>query len=91
MTKSSMTMMIGNRMTIRCPECDGNIRFKKKPVVNQQLTCGHCNTKLEVVQTNPLELWAVDDEEEMFKESASRKRPGGKQPTRRRRSEDDWN
>jgi lysine biosynthesis protein LysW len=45
-----------------CPDCDAEIRFRKAPHLGQLLTCGHCQTSLEVVRREPLELdWAFED------------------------------
>ena len=41
-----------------CPDCDGSIDLRS-PRVGQLLFCPHCDTEVEVVDINPLELdWA---------------------------------
>lgn len=55
-----------------CPDCNAEIRFRKAPHLGQLITCHNCQTSLEVVRRNPLELdWAFegpfdedDDEDE---------------------------
>lgn len=51
-----------------CPDCNAEIRFRKSPHLGQLVTCYNCQTSLEVVRRNPLELdWAFDgpfDEDE---------------------------
>jgi lysine biosynthesis protein LysW len=45
-----------------CPDCNGEIRFRKSPHLGQLVTCHNCQTSLEVVRRDPLELdWAFDE------------------------------
>lgn len=45
-----------------CPDCNAEIRFRKSPHLGQLITCHNCQTSLEVVRRDPLELdWAFDD------------------------------
>ena len=45
-----------------CPDCNAEIRFRKTPHLGQIVTCHNCQTNLEVVRRNPLELdWAFQD------------------------------
>lgn len=45
-----------------CPDCNSEIRFRKAPHLGQLITCHNCQTSLEVVRRNPLELdWAFED------------------------------
>lgn len=45
-----------------CPDCNAEIRFRKSPHLGQLVTCHNCQTSLEVVRREPLELdWAFDD------------------------------
>lgn len=39
-----------------CPECDYLIKLSARAHEGQQIICSFCNTTLEVVDTNPLEL-----------------------------------
>lgn len=54
-----------------CPDCNSEIRFRKAPHLGQLVTCHNCETSLEVVRRDPLELdWAFqdpfeDDDEEL--------------------------
>ena len=44
-----------------CPDCDGQIAFNPHAAVGQRITCPHCNSDLEVINVEPLELdWAYD-------------------------------
>ena len=45
-----------------CPDCNSEIRFRKAPHLGQLVTCHNCQTSLEIVRRDPLELdWAFDD------------------------------
>lgn len=47
-----------------CPDCGGEIRFKRIPFVGQDITCRQCNTALVVVSKSPIELdWAAYEED----------------------------
>jgi len=54
--------------TAYCPDCDGRIAFNHPAAVGQRMTCPHCDSDLEVIGAEPLELdWAYDwswDEDE---------------------------
>lgn len=55
-----------------CPDCGDEVRFRKAPHLGKVVTCGHCETSLEVVSRMPIELdWAFeepieDDEDDDF-------------------------
>jgi lysine biosynthesis protein LysW len=43
-----------------CPDCDESI-YLKNPRLGQKLHCPHCETELEVISEDPLDLdWAYD-------------------------------
>ena len=43
-----------------CPDCDETITLSS-PRVGQKLLCPHCDTKVEVIGLDPLDLdWAYD-------------------------------
>jgi len=45
-----------------CPECDAKINVKS-PKVGQIVVCRGCDTRLEVIDTRPLDLdWAFEDD-----------------------------
>ena len=45
-----------------CPECDSKVNLKKSPRLGDIIVCKACETSLEVVELNPLELdWAFED------------------------------
>ena len=47
-----------------CPGCDEEI-YVARPRKGAQLTCNACNADLEVVETNPVELdWVYEDDDE---------------------------
>lgn len=48
----------------RCPECEVAIDIDNDVEEGQQLDCPECGADLEVVNTNPVELDLVVDEEE---------------------------
>jgi hypothetical protein len=52
-----------------CPDCDGRIPFNPHGFVGQKITCPYCDTDLEVISADPLELdwaydWSWEDEEQ---------------------------
>lgn len=47
-----------------CPQCEANIDIGDDLEEGQTLDCPECGAELEVVNTNPVELDAVLDEEE---------------------------
>lgn len=50
-----------------CPECDEDIYLRIAPSLGDLITCPSCETRLEVVGVNPLELdwpWEEDEDEE---------------------------
>ncbi len=51
-----------------CPECEAKIDVDEEVEEGQTLDCPDCGAELEVVNTNPVELDAVADEEEEEKE-----------------------
>ncbi len=51
-----------------CPECEAKIDVDEEVEEGQKLDCPDCGAELEVVNTNPVELDAVADEEEEEKE-----------------------
>ena len=56
-------MIVSREKKTYCPECDGAITFKRTPWLGEKTTCRHCDTSLEVVDTNPIELdWAFDED-----------------------------
>lgn len=55
-------------VTALCPDCERQIDLGSHPKKGQLMTCPHCQTELEVISLNPLELdWAYysqsDDED----------------------------
>ena len=45
-----------------CPECEAAIDLDSEIEEGQQLDCPECGAELEVVNTNPVELDVVEDE-----------------------------
>ena len=71
-------MSVESKNIGECPDCGGEVRFKKTPYVGQEITCRNCNTYLEVVNRFPLQLdWAEmawDEEEDEVESSHSNRR-----------------
>ena len=45
-----------------CPDCKAAISLDLNTTAGKRLTCPHCSTDLEVINTSPLELdWAYDE------------------------------
>ncbi len=53
-----------------CPDCEAVIDLDNDIEEGQQLDCPECGADLEVVNTNPVELEVVADEDEEEKEEA---------------------
>lgn len=53
-----------------CPDCEVVIDLGDDIEEGQQLDCPECGAELEVVNTNPVELDVVADEDEEEKEEA---------------------
>ena len=51
-----------------CPECDAKITLKNHNLrLGQTVVCRGCDTRLEVVELDPLELdWAFDDADDDY-------------------------
>jgi len=52
-----------------CPECEATIDIEDEVEEGQTMDCPECGAKLEVVNTNPVELDAVWSEEEEEEEA----------------------
>jgi alpha-aminoadipate carrier protein LysW len=48
----------------QCPECEASIDVGDEPEEGQRIDCPECKAELEVVNTNPVELDVITDEEE---------------------------
>jgi lysine biosynthesis protein LysW len=52
----------GKTTVVACPDCEENITLRGEIDWGLQVTCPHCGTKLEVINTDPVELdWAVEE------------------------------
>jgi lysine biosynthesis protein LysW len=52
-----------------CPDCGRTIHVKNPARIGQEVQCPHCDAELEVIETDPVELdWVyeedVDDDDE---------------------------
>jgi lysine biosynthesis protein LysW len=48
-----------------CPACNANVNLGSKPKMGQHVKCNSCNTELEVVWLDPVELdWPYDEDED---------------------------
>ena len=62
--------------TSYCPDCDGQLSLSHVRL-GQKLICPHCETQLEVISLEPLELdWAIDwfDDDEWAEEREEEER-----------------
>jgi alpha-aminoadipate carrier protein LysW len=49
---------------VTCPSCGENVNVSDKPKMGQRVVCKECDTELEVVWLDPLELdWPMDEYE----------------------------
>lgn len=47
-----------------CPDCEEDVHLKGKIKLGMKVTCPNCGANLEVVETVPLELdWVYEDED----------------------------
>jgi alpha-aminoadipate carrier protein LysW len=47
--------------TAICPSCDKAVNLSGDPEIGQRITCPSCQTELEVIDVEPVELdWAYD-------------------------------
>jgi alpha-aminoadipate carrier protein LysW len=58
-----------NMASAYCPDCDGRIALNPHATVGQRVTCPNCDSDLEVISVDPLELdwaydWSWDDDED---------------------------
>lgn len=53
--RQRIIVMAKKKATTYCLECDARILIKSARA-GQTVICNHCNTKLEVVDTDPVEL-----------------------------------
>lgn len=48
-----------------CPSCNATVTVKGTPKIGVHVTCKSCDTELEIVWLDPLELdWPMDEYEE---------------------------
>jgi lysine biosynthesis protein LysW len=52
-----------------CPACNSNVNLGAKPKMGQRVKCNSCNTELEVVWLDPVELdWPYDEDDDDFED-----------------------
>ena len=62
---------------IRCPECAAELDVDEDEVEEGEiLSCGECEAELEVVQTHPVKLNVISDEDEEEEEVAGKDKDG---------------
>ncbi|MBI4470383.1 MAG: lysine biosynthesis protein LysW [Acidobacteria bacterium] len=47
-----------------CPDCDAEVEVSSDTEIGEFVTCDDCGARLEVTDTDPLELEVVPEEEE---------------------------
>ncbi len=53
-----------------CPSCGAQVSVKGTPKIGMSVTCKSCDTELEIVWLDPLELdWPMEDEGELEDEA----------------------
>ena len=46
-----------------CPDCGKTIRLRAPVRMSQEVACPHCDAELEVIETDPVELdWIYEDD-----------------------------
>lgn len=62
---------------IYCPECESSLDVEEDEVdEGEVLSCPECGTDFEVVTTNPVELKAVEEEEDYDEEDEEENEDG---------------
>ena len=52
-----------------CPSCGEDIKLRENLKIGQMVDCPHCETELEVIDLDPVELdWAYYDDDEEWDE-----------------------
>lgn len=47
-----------------CPSCGAQVSVKGTPKIGMSVTCTACNTELDIVWLDPLELdWPIEDDD----------------------------
>jgi len=51
------------RVAAECPDCGEKVTLRGTVTLGQRVTCPHCESVLEVVESDPVELdWAYDED-----------------------------
>ena len=54
---------------VNCPECESDLDIEEDEVdEGEVVSCPECGTDFEIITVNPIELKAVDDDEEAEEE-----------------------
>jgi alpha-aminoadipate carrier protein LysW len=53
-----------NMLTGICPDCDGEVRVSSDVEIGDYVSCPECGVELEILETDPLELDIVQEEDE---------------------------
>ncbi len=56
-------MRASGRLSARCPYCNSFVRLHDKVELWDMVTCGECNTPLQLVSLHPPELDYIDNED----------------------------
>jgi alpha-aminoadipate carrier protein LysW len=51
-----------------CPECDGEVRVSIDAEIGDCVSCPECSVELEILETDPLELDVMQEDEEDYLE-----------------------
>lgn len=62
--RGSQGSLVGGWLMAHCPECEAVIDVEDDLEEGQTLDCPECGAELEVVNTNPVELDLVSNEDE---------------------------
>lgn len=54
---------IAQAVTAQCPDCGNKISLRGPFRIGQQVVCPECDAELEIVETDPVELdWVYEDD-----------------------------
>jgi lysine biosynthesis protein LysW len=61
-TRSSFRTVV-----VECPDCEEDITLKGEIEWGPEVVCPHCGTKLEVINTDPVEVdWAYEESDDDY-------------------------
>lgn len=58
-----MSELKARAVTAACPDCGKTVTLRSPVRMGQEIVCPHCDAELEVIETDPVELdWIYEDD-----------------------------